>query len=71
MQRKKGVTVEGEVGRIGTDSSKLYSEKFEIKEEDLTKPEEALKFLNETKVIYWQLVWEIFMELKFPELIQI
>ena len=42
--KKKGITVEGEVGRIGTDSSKLYSEKFEIKEEDLTKPEEAKNF---------------------------
>lgn len=46
--KRKGVTVEGEVGRIGTDSSRIYSEKFEIKEEDLTKPEDALKFLNET-----------------------
>ena len=46
----RGVLVEGEVGRIGTDSSKLYSEKFEIKEEDLTKPEDAEKFVNETKV---------------------
>ncbi len=46
----KGVTVEGEVGKIGTDSSKLYLEKFEIKEEDLTKPEEALKFVKETGV---------------------
>ena len=45
----KGVTVEGEVGRIGTDSSKIYMEKFEIKEEDLTKPDEALMFLKETK----------------------
>ena len=45
----KGVTVEGEVGRIGTDASKLYTDKFIIKEEDLTKPEEALRFLNETK----------------------
>ena len=45
----KGVTVEGEVGRIGNDSSKLYSEKFEINEADLTKPEEALRFLKETK----------------------
>ncbi|OGZ75316.1 MAG: hypothetical protein A3G45_00910 [Candidatus Staskawiczbacteria bacterium RIFCSPLOWO2_12_FULL_37_15] len=45
----RGVLIEGEVGKIGTDSSKLYSEKFEIKEEDLTKPEEALKFLNKTK----------------------
>ncbi len=48
--KKKGVIVEGEVGRIGTDSSQLYSNKFEIKEDDLTKPEEALKFLKETKV---------------------
>jgi fructose-bisphosphate aldolase, class II len=47
--RKKGVTVEGEVGRLGTDASKLYSEKFEIKEEDLTKPEDALRFIKETK----------------------
>jgi len=47
--KKKGVTVEGEVGRIGTDSSKLYSDKFIIKEEDLTKPEEAQRFLKETK----------------------
>jgi len=46
---KKGVLAEGEVGRIGTDSSKLYNEKFEIKEEDLTKPEDAEKFLKETK----------------------
>ena len=30
--KNKGVTVEGEVGRIGTDSSKIYLEKFEIKE---------------------------------------
>lgn len=45
----KGVLVEGEVGKIGTDSSKLYTEKFEIKEEDLTKPSDALKFLDETK----------------------
>jgi fructose-bisphosphate aldolase, class II len=48
--KKKGVLVEGEVGKIGTDSSKLYSEKFEIKEEDLTKPKEAERFVKETKV---------------------
>lgn len=46
---RKGVAVEGEVGRIGTDSSKLYSDKFIIKEEDLTKPEDALRFIKETK----------------------
>ena len=48
--KKKGILVEGEVGKIGTDGSRLYSEKFEIKEEDLTKPDEAFKFLQETKV---------------------
>jgi len=42
--------VEGEVGKIGTDSSKLYTEKFEIKEQDLTKPEEAKRFVEETDV---------------------
>ena len=48
--KKKGVLVEGEVGRIGTDTSKLYSEKFEIKEEDLTKPEDAERFVKATRV---------------------
>ena len=48
--KKKGVLVEGEVGRIGTDSSKLYSEKFEIKDEDLTKPAEAKEYVEKTKV---------------------
>ena len=47
---KRGVIVEGEVGLIATDSSKLYSGKFEIKEENLTKPDEAVKYLKETKV---------------------
>lgn len=46
----RGVLVEGEVGKIGTDASRIYTEKFEIKEEDLTKPEEAQKYLKETKV---------------------
>jgi fructose-bisphosphate aldolase class II len=48
--RRKGVLVEGEVGRIATDSSKVYSEKFEIKEEDLTKPDDAQRFVKETGV---------------------
>ncbi len=46
----RGVLVEGEVGRIGTDASTIYSEKFLIKEEDLTKPDEAEKFMKETDV---------------------
>ena len=48
--RWRGVVVEGEVGRIGTDSSKLYSEKFEIKEDDITKPIEAREYSDETGV---------------------
>lgn len=44
------VLVEGEVGRIGNDASKLYSEKFEIKEGDLTRPEEAQRFVKEAGV---------------------
>lgn len=44
----RGVLVEGEVGRIGNESSKLYDEKFVINEEDLTKPEDAKKFIKET-----------------------
>jgi len=46
----KDVLVEGEVGRIGTDSSKLYSEKFEMKEDDLTKPAEAKEYIKKTGV---------------------
>lgn len=46
----KGVLVEGEVGRISTDSSKLYSDKFQIKEEDLTKPDEAKEYVKTTGI---------------------
>ena len=42
--------VEGEVGKIGTDSSKVYTEKLEIKESDLTNPEDAKKFVGATDV---------------------
>jgi len=48
--RRRGVLIEGEVGKVGNDSSKLYLEKFQVKEEDLTKPEEAEKFVKETGV---------------------
>ncbi len=44
---KKGILAEGEVGII-KGSSELHREKIEITEEDLTNPEEALKFINET-----------------------
>jgi fructose-bisphosphate aldolase class II len=46
----KGVLVEGEVGRVGNDASRLYAEKFEIKEEDLTKPQEAQEYIKKTGV---------------------
>lgn len=46
----RGVLVEGEVGKIGTDASKVYTEKFEIKEEDLTKPDEAKEYIEKTGV---------------------
>ena len=48
--KKKNVTVEGEVGKLGTDSSKLYSEKFEINEDNLTKLVDAEKYVKATKV---------------------
>ncbi len=47
---KKGVLVEGEVGAIGTESSKIYKKTFKIKEKDLTVPDDAQKFIEETKV---------------------
>lgn len=46
----RGVLVEGEVGKLGTDSSTIYSTKFEIDENNLTKPEEAQRFVKETAV---------------------
>lgn len=45
-----GVVVEGEVGRFGTDASRIYAEKFEIKEEDLTNPSDAEKYVKVTGV---------------------
>jgi fructose-bisphosphate aldolase class II len=48
--KKKNVLVEGEVGMIGTDASRLYRERFKIKEEDLTNPADASKFIKETNV---------------------
>lgn len=46
----RGVVVEGEVGRFGTDASKVYHEKFKIKEEDLTKAEDAKNYVKKTGV---------------------
>jgi len=47
---KKGVLVEGEIGIIGTESSKIYKKKFKIEKKNLTNPEEAEKFIKETGV---------------------
>lgn len=44
------VMVEGEVGRFGTDASRIYAEKFEIKEEDLTNSSDAEKYVRMTSV---------------------
>ena len=46
----RNVLVEGEVGMIGTDSSKVYQEKFEIIEKNLTKSEEAKEYVKKTGV---------------------
>ncbi len=50
LAKKKGIVVEGEVGRFGTDASRMYTEKFEIKEEDLTNPSDAQLYLKKTGV---------------------
>jgi fructose-bisphosphate aldolase class II len=46
----RGVLVEGELGKIGNESSKIYSEKVEIKEENLTQPEQILEYIKKTNV---------------------
>jgi len=46
--RKKKVFIEGEVGFIA-GASEILKEIPEMREEDLTSPEEALKFIKETK----------------------
>jgi fructose-bisphosphate aldolase, class II len=46
----KGILLEGEIGIIGNDASKLYAEKFEVKEENLTNPEDAKRYTKETNV---------------------
>jgi len=46
----RGIIVEGEVGRIGNDSSKIYSEKFVINENDLTNSNQAKEYVDQTKV---------------------
>jgi len=48
--KKKGVLVEGEIGQIGNDASKVYSEKFEINNADLTDPEQIMEYAKKSKV---------------------
>ncbi len=48
--RKAGILVEGEVGVISTDASKIYQGKFELKPEDLTKPEDSRQYIKDTGV---------------------
>jgi fructose-bisphosphate aldolase class II len=43
-------SVEGELGYLMTDSSKVYTEAIEIPEESLTKPEQAVEFVKATGV---------------------
>lgn len=50
--KKFGVLVEGEVGIIGNDASKVYEEKFVLKPEDLTNSQEAAKYVRETGIDY-------------------
>ncbi len=44
------VSVEGEIGSIVTDSSKIYKEVIEVPEETLTTPEQATAFVEATGV---------------------
>lgn len=46
----KDISVEGEVGYLVTESSKVYKEIIEIPPESLTRPEEAARFVKETGV---------------------
>ena len=48
--KNNDISVEGEVGYLVTESSKIYKEVIEIPKESLTKPEEAARFVQETGV---------------------
>src|SRR3989344_5958555 len=50
FSKKRGVLVEGEIGRFSEEASKLYQETFEIKEENLTSVQEATDYIHKTKV---------------------
>jgi len=44
------ISVEGELGYLMTDSSKIYKKKITVDPESLTKPDEAEKFVEETGI---------------------
>ena len=44
------ISVEGELGYLPTESSKIYKEVVEVDQESLTKPEEAAEFVKKTGV---------------------
>lgn len=49
-QKKLDISVEGEIGYIVTDSSKVYQSAVRVPQESLTRPEEALRFVEQTGV---------------------
>ncbi len=48
--KNSAISVEGEVGYLITESSKIYKENILISPESLTKPKEAVRFVEETEV---------------------
>lgn len=48
--KNPNISVEGELGYLMTESSKIYTEAIEIPEESLTKPEQAVEFVKATGV---------------------
>ncbi|MEK7173453.1 MAG: class II fructose-bisphosphate aldolase [Patescibacteria group bacterium] len=47
---KREISVEGELGYLPTDSSKVFDEAVEINPEDFTKPEQAQEFIKKTGI---------------------
>ena len=48
--KNSDIEVEGELGYLVTDSSKMYDEEIEIPEESYTQPQQALEYVQETGV---------------------
>lgn len=49
-EKNSEINIEGELGYLVTESSRLYAEAVTIPPESLTKPEEALKYVEETGI---------------------